>query len=217
MTATTLAEALALFGLEAHVRDPAVIRQAYLRTIRETHPDRNRAADATRRSAALTDAYRLVTSRLDEPVAGPEDSPAAASRNTGRTTSRTTSSSTSSATSAPPRPSASETHEIDGWVRIIADDTIELGAPSDLAFRWLELASHRAGDITYLDRPSAMLQVLMEFVGYPLCYVVFDLQGRAANGSTEVFCTIASLDDRDPPPIAAVTEFMAAQLDDVLD
>lgn len=116
-----------------------------------------------------------------------------------------------------PDSAEAETYEIEGWVRIIADDTIELGAPLDLAFRWLELACHRAGDITYLDRPAAMLQVLVQFVGYPPSYVVFDLQGRAAYGTTEVFCTIASLEDRPPPPIDGVTHYLAEALNDVLD
>lgn len=206
MASTSFDDALRHLGLGPDERDLVTIRAAYLTAIRSSHPDRNGADDAHARSARLTEAYRLVCSAIEAGVAGPGVSESG------------------SADPQPPAPeppqhvgNQAESYEIEGWVRIVADDTIELGAPADLAFRWLELASHRAGDITYLDRPAAMLQILVAFEGYPLCYVVFDLQGRAAFGTTEVFCSIDSLDDRPPPPISAVTEYLAAQLEDALD
>lgn len=112
------------------------------------------------------------------------------------------------ASEAPP----SEPRRTIADVAVIADDTIEVDAPMDLTFSLLFQAAHRAGDVTYFDRSALMLQVYVEFVDEPPCHVVFDLQGRAAHGTTEVFCTIESLDDRPPPPIDAVTRYVAQQL-----
>ena len=52
----------------------------------------------------------------------------------------------------------------------------------------------------------------MTFIDEPACQVIFDLQGRAARGTTEIFCTIESMEDRPPPPIDAVTRFVADKL-----
>lgn len=218
----SLHQACALLDVTTSCDDATELRRCYLAAIRISHPDRNSAADAHLRTTQLSEAYRLLCAALEE-HASLGDAMAADGAATDRV------GETGHAASPPQRQTAgahghgfdpdspeAETYEIEGWVRIIANDTIELGAPLDLAFRWLEIACHRAGDITYLDRPAALLQLLVEFEGFPLCYVVFDLQGRAAYGTTEVFCSIASLDDRQPPPIEAVTEYLAVALDEVL-
>ncbi|MEI2654536.1 MAG: hypothetical protein V9G12_20730 [Microthrixaceae bacterium] len=71
---------------------------------------------------------------------------------------------------------------------------------------------HVVGDVTFLDRSAALLQILVAFVDEPVCQMIFDLQGRAAHGTTEVFCTIDSIEDRPAPPIDAVTRFIAEHL-----
>ncbi|NLA36916.1 MAG: J domain-containing protein, partial [Actinobacteria bacterium] len=187
MMALSLDEARILLGVTEECRDASAVRRAYLVAIRESHPDRNEAADANLRTARLSEAYRLICAAIADPSSTTTTPGGAAGGDT-------TGAAAGARTAPPPRATRpvgneAETYEIEGWVRVIADDTIELGAPLDLAFRWLELACHHAGDITYLDRPAAMLQVLVQFVGYPPSYVVFDLQGRAAYGTTEVFCT----------------------------
>ena len=97
-------------------------------------------------------------------------------------------------------------------VQVIADDTIEVAAPPDLAFAWLVQTGHVVGDVTFLDRSAALLQILVAFVDEPVCQMIFDLQGRAARGTTEIFCTIDSIEDRPAPPIDAVTRFVAEHL-----
>lgn len=238
----SLHEACAVLSVGTACHDAVELRRSYLAAIRTAHPDLNHAADAHMRTTRLSEAYRVLSAALAEfasigdALAAAESAGAASSRSAGATSAERQGAADDESMHSrhvPPPPSRwgfgrggfapdpdsaeAETYEIEGWVRIIADDTIELGAPLDLAFRWLELACHRAGDITYLDRPAAMLQVLVQFVGYPPSYVVFDLQGRAAYGTTEVFCTIASLEDRPPPPIDGVTHYLAEALNDVLD
>ena len=188
----TLGEALALLGLAPSTTDPAVVRAAYLAAIRQAHPDVNEAANATTASARLTVAYTVITRALADGQTGPSAPPP-----------------------PEPEPAAPPRHEpvvITVDVRVIADDTIEVAAPPDLTFAWLVQTGHVVGDVTFLDRSAALLQILVSFVDEPVCQMIFDLQGRAAHGTTEVFCTIDSIEDRPAPPIDAVTRFIAEHL-----
>lgn len=188
----TLGEALALLGLAPSTTDPAVVRAAYLAAIRQAHPDVNEAANATTASARLTVAYTVITRALADGQTGPADPPPPAPE-----------------PSTPRRP---EPVVITVDVQVIADDTIEVAAPPDLAFAWLVQTGHVVGDVTFLDRSAALLQILVSFVDEPVCQMIFDLQGRAARGTTEIFCTIDSIEDRPAPPIDAVTRFVAEHL-----
>ncbi len=193
--ADAVIEALAVLGLDASTTDPTVVRAAYLSAVRRSHPDRNRASDANRRTASLTAAYRIAIDGLAD--LGDEEPPA-------------------DAAPEPPPPPAIVDLDLSALVRIIADDTIEVAAPPDITFAWLVQAGHVAGDVTFLDRPAALLQILVAFVGEPWCQMIFDLQGRAARGTTEIFCTIESIEDRPGPPIDAATRFVADQLAEVI-
>ena len=187
----TFGEALALLGLAPDTRDVATIRAAYLSAIRRTHPDRNAAAGATAASADITVAYRLVVEVIAAgvpPTVEEDPEPLGSS----------------------PIPATSTVD-----VRVIADDTIEVSAPPDLTFLWLVQTGHVVGDVTFLDRSAALLQILVAFVDEPVCQMIFDLQGRAATGTTEIFCTIDSIEDRAAPPIDAVTRFVAEHLTEV--
>jgi len=190
----TLGEALALLGLAPSTTDPAVVRAAYLAAIRQAHPDVNEAANATTASARLTVAYTVITRALADGQTGPADPP------------------TPEPDPGPDRRPAPEPVVITVDVQVIADDTIEVAAPPDLAFAWLVQTGHVVGDVTFLDRSAALLQILVSFVDEPVCQMIFDLQGRAARGTTEVFCTIDSIEDRPAPPIDAVTRFIAEHL-----
>ena len=194
-----LRDALAALGLDAATTDVTVVRSAYLAAIRTAHPDRNAAAGATAASARLTVAYRVATDALVAGVRTPD------SDETLRPADRT-----NSAVPLPPRGPEPVVITVD--VRVIADDTIEDAAPPDLTFAWLVQTGHVAGAVTFLDRSAALLQILVAFVDEPVCQMIFDLQGRAAHGTTEVFCTIDSIEDRPAPPIDAVTRFIAEHL-----
>lgn len=167
--------------------DPDELRAAFLAQVRRHHPDVNAAPGAGARTAQLTEAYRVVLAALSTAtVEADADAPAP------------------SATPPTPGPALD--------LRLIADDTIEVDAPIDLTYALLLQTAHRIGDVTFLDRSAALLQILVQFTDEPPCQVVFDLQGRAARGTTEIFCTIESLEEQPAPPIDAVTRFVADQL-----
>lgn len=195
----TLDEALARLGLGAGERDPATIRNAYLAAIRGAHPDVNHRVGATDESASITVAYRLVVETIGagEP-GGAEPDPGPAPGST------------------PPPPPPPEPVVITVDVRVVADDTIEVAAPPDVTFAWLVQTGHVIGDVTFLDRSAALLQILVSFVDEPICQMIFDLQGRAARGTTEIFCTIDSIEERPAPPVDAVTRFVAEHLAHVI-
>lgn len=198
--------AVRALGLDVDVRDQALVRTAYLTAIRTAHPDRNRGLDATERTAELTVAYRIVVESI---AAGTMPAPGEGPPTVDDPVARAAPSSEASRVS--PRPTCAD----GATVRVIADDTIEVEAPLDMVFSWLLLASHEIGDVTFLDRSAPLLQIVVQFVDEPVCQMIFDLQGRAARGTTEVFCTIDSIEDRPPPPISAVTALVADQLVDV--
>jgi len=195
-------EAMTILGLHASESDRAAVRTAYMAALRRHHPDLNPDSGATEMTARITSAYRLVCDVLDDELA-----------------TRPASTRSGAPPPPPPRPRFA-VHETpppyrpytDITIAMISDDTIELGAPPDIAFAFLVQTAHQAGDVTYLDRSAAMLQLVVNFVNEPACQIIFDLQGRAARGTTEVFCTIESMEDRPAPPIGAVTRFLADQL-----
>jgi len=47
-----------------------------------------------------------------------------------------------------------------------------------------------------------------------MCHVLLDLQGRAHDGTTDVFVTVDSLEMRPAPDLAAVTVMIAGYLQD---
>lgn len=189
----TFDDARIILGLGHQPHNEAELRAAYLRAIRLTHPDLHARTSATEESTLVVTAYTLLSARLAE-GAQPADrleaeSPAAPP------------------SSVPPAPSSETTSIV-----LIADDTIEVGAPMDEVFSLLLEAGHNCGEITFLDRSGAVMQILISFVDQPICQLVVDLQGRAARGTTEIFCTIESLDDAEPPAIARVAKFVADQM-----
>jgi hypothetical protein len=170
-------DALAVLGVPADA-DADVVRRAFRRRLRETHPDLNGAADATERTLRLTTAYRLL---LDSPPTEQTTPPAPAGA---------------------PQPEAEHLE-----VRLLDPATIGLAAPSSEVLPFLIEAAHQLGDITYLDPGAGLLEVVVEFVGAPTSSVVLSLQGRAT-GVTEVFCTVEPLSGGEAPSDEAVTHLL---------
>ena len=106
---------------------------------------------------------------------------------------------TAPATRTDPAPTAGAT--ADG-------DTLHLPLPPDEAFLHLLDAADRIGDVTYVDADAGILQARVTFDDGRNADLVVTLQGRAATGETEAFCTL------EPPdlPITAVVEALAAHL-----
>ena len=197
-------EALLVLGVTPEEATPARIHEAYIAALRVHHPDTNPHPEAGRRSADITEAFRILSTVDPVEFAAPAPTPE-----------------TGPSGDAPKPPPPTGRAGSDLWsaigtegfgLRVIADDTIELDLPTDLAAQFLHNAAHSVGEIIYLERSSGLMQLLVHFEDEPLCQIILDIQGRAARGTTEVFCSVASMDDRPPPPIEAVTEFIATQL-----
>jgi DnaJ domain len=180
-----IAEALAVLGISPGV-DGDDVRQAYLRLIRDRHPDRaGNGPEATRQAARITEAYavlrRAAADHADELLA-----PAAAA----------------------PMPAPTPAPEP---LEVRADeDSLTLGAPADEAFAALFEAAGRVGHIAYFDRRLGILETVVRFEGGPSCSVLITLQGRA--DGTEAFCTMESMEAAATPPIAPVVDALVTEL-----
>lgn len=186
----TPAEAARILGVRPSA-SPDEVRIAYRSQIRTHHPDRAGAASAAR-AASITEAYRVLVERGPAP---PDEPPVR----------------TPAAGPVPPRPAATEGLGFGAPpVSRVDEDTLALGAPPDESFRWLLDAAHDVGEITYVDRSMPIMEVLCRFEGEPATSLLLTLQGRGA--STEVFCTVESIEARPAPPTSAVVDLLELAL-----
>lgn len=230
ITTVTVDEALALLGVTPDA-DGRAIKRAYRVAARRLHPDRPDApADAHERMTLLNEAYDVAAALLSgasDQAARPSD-PAAH---------------TPAATAEPPsgqRHSSGRAATVaaDTGVHLDVDGTLLVEAPPDETFMVLVEAAERLGEVTYVDRSSGLLQILIDQIGDQIVdqigdqsadqsgrpgqpterssssYVTFSLQGRALN--TEIFVTIESIDGRPPLPVQPVLEVLAELIADVL-
>lgn len=178
-------EARRLLGLDESA-SATQRRAAYRRLLREHHPDRHGGSDAAGATTrALIAAY--------ETLEGVEVAEAARAR-----VDREPAETTSGAPDA---------------VAIVGDDTISLHCPADEAFVRLVEVGHVVGDLTYVDRLTGMLEILVRTPDGHALSLVTSLQGRA-NGCTEVFVTLepVGVPDIDVPPVAEATALLADRL-----
>lgn len=84
-------------------------------------------------------------------------------------------------------------------------DTIVVPVPADEAFRVLLDAASSLGEVTYVDAGAGLLETVVTLPSGAASLVV-TLQGRAATGTTEAFCTLATIGagpDPDAAPVVA--------------
>lgn len=183
-------EARALLGVGPEDEWP-VVRAAFRRLLRATHPDvAAPLADATARTARLTEAYRVARvahERGDAPAATPRPTTPPAPPAGWR--------------EAPPRPAVGV---------CVEHGALVVRAPAEEAFLRLLEAAHDVGEVTYVDLESGLLETIVHFEGWPVCSVLLTLQGRVSG--TEAFCTVEPLETGDPPPLDAVVRTLAARL-----
>ena len=100
-----------------------------------------------------------------------------------------------------------------GGAERVDDDSFALRLPADEAFLAILEAGHRLGEVTYVDPEGGLLETIVRFDDGSTCSAVFTTQGRA-NGSTEVFCTLAPLGRpaRPAPPAALVVDAVLGTL-----
>ncbi len=190
-------EALGILGISPGATADEV-RAAYLRLIRDRHPDvAGGDAITTRQAARVTQAYAVVRAVL---------------RATGATTVPEP-----PATPPPPTPPAgaaarwpfdaqaepTDAEAVDG-------DTIAIAAPPPEAFAALFDAAGRVGHVAYFDRQLGILETVVRFEGGPTCSVLITLQGRAHH--TDAFCTMESIEAAPTPPIRPVVEALVEEL-----
>ena len=143
--------------------DWAAVRAAYRRLIRAAHPDVAGAA-STAGAARLNEAYAVLL-RLRSTPPAPSAPPSRAPTRHG----------------PPPPP---RTRSVDAG-------TLLLSCPPDEAFARVVEAGHDIGEITYVDRSCAIVEVVVDVEG-EACSLVVTFQGRAHG--TEAFCTLEALE-----------------------
>lgn len=188
-------EALELLGITAaQASDRTALRSAYRARMRIVHPDRNPSPDAAALAGRISAAYRVLTT---EPATGPGPRTGDPRPPRGRPRPAT-----GDAGRPPPRRVTA---------RVVDADTVAIDGSRQEAFAAVLEASHRLGDIGYLDPTSGMVEVVVEFTDAPTSSLVMTLQGRSS-GSVEVFCTLEPLSGGESPPLEAVTRLLARTL-----
>lgn len=167
-----------------------VVRDAYRDQIRRSHPDVAGEAGVTR-SVQLNAAYRTLgvarrAGRLhdvdEEPdhvrPSGPQQPPSPR------------------AAGDPPRAVRHEWSAPVGPapdVRLLDHDTLVLSSTPDETFRRLVEATHEIGDISFLDRSSAIFEAVVTLDDGTAASFVVSLQWRAHDATCEAFCTLEAL------------------------
>ncbi|HEX4902830.1 MAG TPA: J domain-containing protein [Acidimicrobiales bacterium] len=177
-----LADARRVLGVAAG-DDWSVVRAAYRERVRVAHPDVTGGTGSSR-TVELNAAYRTLSIARREGRLHDEIPSSASPRPAGRG-------------GAPPVVPRDERPAPSGPppdVRILGPDTLVLSSPPDETFRRLVEATHGLGEISYLDRSSAIFEAVLHLDdGTPASFVV-SLQWRAHDASCEAFCTLEALD-----------------------
>ena len=99
-----------------------------------------------------------------------------------------------------------------GIVTARTDDTLTLAVPPDEAFLRLLDAASRFGEVTYVDAEAGLLEVVVTFDDGRTASLVVTLQGRAATGTTDAFCTLEPLGREPAPPVSVVVDVLVSTL-----
>lgn len=167
-----------------------VVRDAYRDQIRRSHPDVAGEAGVAR-SVQLNAAYRALgvarrAGRLHEVDAG-----AGPDRTTGPRQPPSPRAAGDSPRAVRPEWSAPVGPAPD--VRLLDHDTLVLSSTPDETFRRLVEATHEIGDISYLDRSSAIFEAVVTLDDGTAASFVVSLQWRAHDATCEAFCTLEAL------------------------
>ena len=79
-------------------------------------------------------------------------------------------------------------------MRLLTRDTLVLSSPPDETFRRLVEATHELGEISYLDRSSAIFEAILQLDDGTHASFVVSLQWRAHDATCEAFCTLEALE-----------------------
>lgn len=192
--------AAALLGVDPDSPLP-LIRARYRSLLMQAHPDRSQHVDAAEQTMRLTAAYRVL--RVGAPLHPPSESgpsrpdagepehaePAAAAPSHGE---------------RPAEPPSS------GEPTLLGPTTIGLALPEPIAMRRLLDVAMDLGEVTYLERSTGLLEVVVEFVDAPTSSVVLTVVGSP--GGSRVDCWVEPLSGGSAPPADAVTRLLLSEL-----
>lgn len=177
-----VAEACRVLGVRAGASADEV-RSAFRQLLHRHHPDRAGRV-GTETTTKLIAAYRVLRGGAPVPPAQlPEPAPE-------------------------PAPPAPAPPPIPVWTE---GDTVVVALPAYETYRRLIDASHHLGEVAYIDPSAPLLEVIVEFIDYPVCSVVMTLQGRS-NSTTEAFVTVEALGGDPAPPADAVAALIAERI-----
>ncbi len=116
---------------------------------------------------------------------------------------------------APPPPPPSRPYATPPVDARVEGDALLVAAEPEVVLARVVEAGHRLGEVTYLDRASGLVEVLLQVQdegdAHPAaCSLVASLQGRAE--AVEVFCTVERLDGHPAPPVAPLVAALAAAM-----
>lgn len=189
-----LSAARSVLGVSA-TDDWATVRDAYRNRIRATHPDLV-GPGGTEGTLRVNAAYRALAMARREGRLNSADAAVAASAPapTPRPSRR-------------PRPTISR--QIADDVRIVGGDTLVLSSPPAETFRRLVEATHALGDLSYVDRSSAIFEAVLQLQDGTHASFVVSLQWRAHDATCEAFCTLEALDRAEHLDVSGVLEQLA--------
>jgi len=183
-----------------------VVRAAYRERIRLAHPDRA-GAPGTARAVELNAAYRTLSVARREGRLHEVDAEAAATR--------TPSARPPAARPGSPlatRPEWAPTPGPPPDVRFLDADTLVLSSTPEETFRRLVEATHEIGEISYVDRSSAIFEAVLRLDDGTHASFVVSLQWRAHDATCEAFCTLEALDRAEALDVSGVLHQLARYL-----
>lgn len=187
--------------------DWGVVRDRYRDQIRRSHPDVAGEAGVAR-SVELNAAYRTLALARREGRLHEADAPP-------RPPAGPTQPSSPRAVGDPPlavRPEWAPPVGPAPDVRRLDHDTLVLSSTPDETFRRLVEATHEIGEISYLDRSSAIFEAVLTLDDGTAASFVVSLQWRAHDATCEAFCTLEALGRPEHLDVGGVLAQLAAYI-----
>ena len=94
-------------------------------------------------------------------------------------------------------------------VRLVDGDTLVLSSTPTETFRRLVEATNALGEISYVDRSSAIFEAVLHLQDGNHASFVVSLQWRAHDATCEAFCTLEALDRAETLDVGGVLEQLA--------
>lgn len=184
--------------------DWATVREAYREQVRRSHPDLFGDAGVDR-TVEVNAAYRALAVARREGRLHEVDRRGGSGR---RSTGPTARPGAEKVDVFPrrPQPRTPPRSGIAPDVRLLGNDTIVLSSPPAETFRRLVEAVHALGDISYVDRGSAIFEAVLALEDGHHASLVVSLQWRAHDATCEAFCTLEALDRAEHLDVSGVLE-----------